>query len=166
MNRLFRVLAALAFVPTPLVAQTWSPWEPKAGLPAGGAGSVQEDGVTMFFHDVLDVLIYVAHRDSRDSPWVVKGPVPELNDPLVWNHTARVSPDGRSIFIHRAPPGGGGNTDIWFYHRPSKSDTWSSPWPVTELNSGKHDVAAQATADGLYVVFSSDRQGTHRFKLY
>lgn len=69
-----------------------------------------------------------------------------------------VSPDGRTaMWFSRNRPGGAGGYDIWLSQR--VGDAWAAASPAP-FNTPGRDFDPAFTADGRYVYFSSDREGT------
>lgn len=52
-----------------------------------------------------------------------------------------------------------GRRDIYRSTRPTRSDSWATPTPIVELNSGELESCASATDDELLIFFGSDRPG-------
>jgi hypothetical protein len=55
--------------------------------------------------------------------------------------------------------GGKGGEDLWFATRANVTDDFGVPQPATALNSDVADTAPELSADGLMIVFGSDRMG-------
>jgi TolB protein len=69
-----------------------------------------------------------------------------------------ISPDGRTaMWFSRNRPGGPGGYDIWVSHR--SGETWGTATPAP-FNTVGRDFDPAFSADGRYVYFSSDREGT------
>lgn len=95
--------------------------------------------VPRFSHPVvIEALVGAGGADDDD---------PSLNHALTW------------IFFNSVRAGGSGGEDIWFSHRASPSDAWSTPELAGVLNSDARETGVALSADGLTIYFSSDRDG-------
>ena len=98
--------------------------------------------------------IWVAMREKVNDPWGM--PVnlgPKVNSS--YTDSARISPDGLTLFIDSDRPGGYGGYDIWIATRETLEDDWGSPVnPGETVNSLAHEQAPSVTADGLELYFS------------
>lgn len=61
------------------------------------------------------------------------------------------------LYFDSRRAGGAGREDIWFSERSAVGDVWSSPSPVSELNTSARETGIALVADGLSIWFSSDR---------
>jgi Tol biopolymer transport system component len=56
-------------------------------------------------------------------------------------------------------PGGAGGRDIWLAGRRRTVDGFDPPQPLTELDSAADESSTSLSADGLEIIFSSNRAG-------
>jgi Tol biopolymer transport system component len=68
--------------------------------------------------------------------------------------------DQLEIYFESERAGGAGTSDVWRSTRPDLASPWGPPAPVSELNTAMTDSAPEISADGLTIIFSSDRPGT------
>ncbi len=113
--------------------------------------------------------VWQAIRASATDPWGT----PVLLDAV--SSTSRetspaISADGLTLWVSSDRPGGQGGLDIWVSTRPTRVGDWSTPVPVTELNSaadeiprppGAHQLqmplSRRATSDDPYQLFVASR---------
>jgi Tol biopolymer transport system component len=116
--------------------------------------------------------VWMSTRANAADPWGS----PTLN--TVVSTTSRetspaISADGLTLWVASDRPGGQGGLDIWVSTRTSDAGTWSTPVPVTALNSpadeiprppGEHSLvmplSRRATASDPYQVFVAGRMST------
>ncbi len=107
----------------------------------------------------FDQDIYVTHKDASGK-W-------EAAIPFKWNTDKDetplyISPDGLTLYFSKDVKG---QSDIYMCQYVDK--VWSSPKPVTEINSGANETGVSISADGKYLYFCSDREGgTGRSDIY
>jgi hypothetical protein len=70
-----------------------------------------------------------------------------------------LSADLRLLYFNSTRSGGAGKEDIWFSRRSAADAAWDAPEPVPELNSDDRETGIALAADGLSILFSSDRPG-------
>ncbi|MBC8471237.1 MAG: PD40 domain-containing protein [Planctomycetes bacterium] len=102
---------------------------------------------------------WVTTRASVSEPW---GEPVNLGSTV--NSSAEdagiVSADGLSFIISSNRSGGYGGQDLWISTRPSLSDEWSEPVNLgPTVNSSAWDWDAELSADGLWLLFTSQRPG-------
>ena len=84
------------------------------------------------------------------GPWSA----PEVIDiPAVADDDPSATGDGLELYFNRA-------TDIYVTKRASRSDPWSAPAAVTELNTLDAETTPEVSYDGLTIYFASNRAGT------
>ncbi|NQT15635.1 MAG: PD40 domain-containing protein, partial [Planctomycetes bacterium] len=100
---------------------------------------------------------------SRRSLAATFGEACNLGPSLNSNWTdagASFSKDGLTLLFHSIRPGGAGSTDLWISSRQSLTGTFGEPlnvgWPV---NSGATEKYPCLCAEGLVILFESDRPG-------
>src|SRR5437879_4166341 len=67
-----------------------------------------------------------------------------------------LSPDGTELYFVRGKPGGG-HAHIYASYR--RDNQWTTPVPLDGVNGPTDDLSPRVTADGRYLLFSSDRPG-------
>ena len=71
-----------------------------------------------------------------------------------------ISPDGLELFFDSDRPGGYGYEDLWVARRQTVDDDWETPVNLGEVvNSSFGELAPRISADGLLLLFASDRPG-------
>jgi hypothetical protein len=71
-----------------------------------------------------------------------------------------ISADGLLLFFNGDRSGGLGGWDIWLSTRPTTEDEWAVPENLgLTINSSGNEYGASMTADGLTLVFGSNRSG-------
>jgi hypothetical protein len=70
-----------------------------------------------------------------------------------------LSQDLLEIYFRSTRPGGSGDSDIWTSTRSALFAPWSTPMPVTELNSMFEETVPRLTRDGLGIYVTSSRTG-------
>lgn len=61
------------------------------------------------------------------------------------------------LYFDSRRAGGAGREDIWYSERSAVGEAWSTPSPVSELNTSARETGIALVADGLSIWFSSDR---------
>ncbi len=130
------------------------------------AGSISSDGLSFYFSSerpggyggTFD--IYVATRSSTQDVW---NP-PENLGPTIssssWEYTANISADGLTLLFSSDRPGGSGGMDMWMTTRPSPDSPWGAPVNLgPTVNSSAWDLSPRLAADGLTLLFHSNRAG-------
>ncbi|HEY4799909.1 MAG TPA: hypothetical protein VII99_12590, partial [Bacteroidia bacterium] len=106
-----------------------------------------------------DMDIYFTRKDASGK-W-------EAATPFKWNTDKDeaplyISPDGLTLYFCQDVKG---QSDIFSSSFMDK--VWSSPKPVTEVNSGANETGLSISADGKYLYFCSDREGGNgKFDIY
>jgi hypothetical protein len=137
--------------------------------PSTLGGGISADGLEMYlaveggmygggYGGMFDM--YVAKRASVQDDW--SGPVnlgPTLNG-ATWETPTSVSHDGLTLYFSSDRPGGSGGQDLWTATRPSKDSPWGKPVNLgPTVNSSAWDLSARESADGLMLLFHSQRSG-------
>jgi hypothetical protein len=105
--------------------------------------------------------IHIALRTALDQPFgKPKSLGPTVNSPAQENNPV-ISADGLSLIFAsaRTGPGSFGKNDLWFTTRPARSEPFGPAKPFdAPINSPGEERGGAMTADGLTLVFSSDRK--------
>lgn len=125
-------------------------------------GSISSDGLELYFASERggNFDLYVSARPSVQSEW--SAPVrlgPPVNSSY-WEHVPSISPDGLSLYFSSDRPGGSGGLDIWVSTRSTPGEPWGQPVNLgPTINSPVWDPTARVSADGLKLLFHSERAG-------
>jgi hypothetical protein len=141
---------------------------------ANGGPSVSADELSLYFHSGGQrggsggADLWITTRPTTNDPW---GEPVNLG-PTV-NSTAsdvcpRISHDGLSLFFESDRPGGYGGRDLWVTTRVTLADAWG---PAVNLgpnvNTSYGEVGLDVSADGLTLIFSSNRpEGSGDYDLW
>ena len=107
---------------------------------------------------------WVAKRTSLDAPFDAPAPVPNVNSASEESSPA-VSLDGLTLWFASDRSGGTGGMDIWVSTRSSRQTGWSTPTPVTALDSPEDEISRPVGYHGLEMPLS--RHGTSgNYQLY
>jgi len=154
---------------------TGAPWQVavNVGLPvnrySAASPSISSDGLELFFDNGLRVRpggqgsgdIWFASRASASSRWNEPqnlGPV--VNSPFT-EGVPKLSRDGLTLLFSSDRPGGSGRRDIWVTSRATRAGRWTSPLNLgPAVNGPGNDWCPAISADGLILIFQSDRPGT------
>lgn len=121
--------------------------------------SLTDDLLELYFNSNRDLSgtdIYVSTRETISDPWGPPTAVAELNTTNPETN-CEVSGDGLTIWFSRRISGNGLLYEIYRSTRTSRTATWETPSAVAELNSPDEDFFGRTTADGLYLLMSSNR---------
>lgn len=134
-----------------------------------GAPALSADGLELYFtyadYEGQVGQLYVAKRESIESPWGVPAGVGlAVND---WGCQAmcRISSDGLVLAFCdwwncSARPGGFGGRDIWLTRRATRESEWEPPVNAGPLvNTAFDEYAPMISADGSTLYFTSIRCG-------
>ena len=118
--------------------------------------------------------LFMATRDAQGMSW--SSPTPLFHQDADVSNAPQLLRNGRTLLFVSNRAGGSGNGDIWMARLVRKHTTTVTPsaaellaageweWQVQEklganINSEKSEWGADMTADGLTIVFSSEREG-------
>jgi len=158
------------------------PWGPAVNLggPVNGANtnevyqSLSPDGLTLYFSDYFGGVnaavdrpgglgghdIWMSTRASRDAPWSKPVNPGEPVNSSTEDISPAMSRDGLTLVFASERPGGSGNYDLWMCTRPTMQAPWGSPVNLgPNVNSSSIDTFGNLSADGLVLVFESNRPG-------
>ena len=126
---------------------------------------LSEDGRTIYFRSIRSggvgrSDIWTASRSRPGQPWST--PVnmgPGFNSPVVDGRPTTTS-NGLELYIHSARPGSLGGSDIYVSKRRSTSDPWGELQNLgSPINTDHEENSALVSADGLTLIFVTDRPG-------
>ncbi len=135
-------------------------------------GITTADGLEIYFGDELSggygsFDLWGITRESTNADWsppinlgpVVNGPSQDI--------APSISPDGLELYFSGygstlARPGGSGGADLWVTKRATREDPWTEPVNLgPTVNSPLQDARVCISADGLVLLFDSQRTGGH-----
>ena len=130
-----------------------------------GEPCISADGLSLFFHSTRpggygQYDIWLTTRPTISDPWsspVNLGPTVNSSAPD-WDPS--ISADGLTLYFSSTRSGGYGDVDVWLTTRASKGAPWDEPvnlGPV--VNTPYEDAGPSISADGLVLLFHSDRPG-------
>ena len=127
-------------------------------------GSIAADGLTLYFASEREggyggtFDIYLATRSSAQDPWSQAINVGPTINGATWEYTPNISPDGLSLYFSSDRPGGSGGMDMWVATRPTVAGPWGTPVNLgPTVNSSAWDLSPKVSADGLTLLFHSQR---------
>jgi hypothetical protein len=139
---LIAMAIAILMAATTASAQEFGPWSTPVNMgPVINSSfddmhpSLSKDGLSLYFSSnrpgVGGLDLWVAQRDSLDSPWQSPQNLTMLNTPYD-DHAPNLTMDGHWLFFYSTRPGGcngGQRTELWAAHRHNKRDDfgWESP---------------------------------------
>jgi len=102
--------------------------------------------------------IWVSTRPSRTMPWSAPTVVSELSSPE--NDTAPAPGWSQLIMtLESERPGGPGSADLFVATRPTLTSAWSTPVPMTGVNTAEHEGSPHLGPRGLTLVLNATRAG-------
>jgi len=150
-----------------------SAWEPPAKVDELSSDYLDEtpevsaDGLTMYLASERPggtdgEHLWVSHRATRADPWDTPVPVAEFvgGDKDLSPSLAHDELLMAFASLH------GTDWDLYATTRPSPTDMWEAPTPITELNSPEFDWDPALYQDGRSIVFASRRLNTSNSLFY
>lgn len=134
--------------------------------------SVENDGQAAFSSDGLSMLFCSARPggSGKDDFWIstrntlnaeFSTPVnlgPQLNSPTN-DFSPILCADDRILLFASERAGGKGLFDLWLSARPSKTDPFGAPTPLSHVNTEHFESRPSLSADGQTLYFDSNRPG-------
>ncbi|MCX5644030.1 MAG: hypothetical protein NTZ17_05005 [Phycisphaerae bacterium] len=156
---------------------TDAPWGPPANLgpPVNTqyverSPSLSSDGLTLYFSEnypstspfrpggVGGTDMWMATRTSRNDPWTVPVNLGAPINSAGADFSPTTSGDGLILIFTSSRTGGSGGLDLWMSVRATVRDPWGVPVSVgVGVNSPSHELEPALSANGLALVFCSDR---------
>ncbi len=129
-----------------------------------GGPTLTADGLTLVFHSKreggfgMDDL-WISTRDSVEDQWGTPANLGSTVNTVFDETNPSISADGLILVFHSDINSASENNDLWMITRPSRSDAWSAPMNLSDLNSDSFEIGPALSADGLSLVFTSGRSG-------
>jgi hypothetical protein len=129
--------------------------------------NISADGLELYFGrgdraKGIQIDLWVTTRETTNDAWRAAVSLGETVNSADHEDEPAISRDGLTLYFSSNRPGGLGGTDLWITTRPTKQDAWGDPVNLgPTINSANDDFAPTVTADGLTLIFSSDRPGKH-----
>jgi Tol biopolymer transport system component len=131
-----------------------------------GISDISSDGLELYFESDRpgtqgDTDIWVTRRQTVDDSWE---PAVNLGTPV--NGPQRdygpcLTRDGLALYFSSTRPGGSGGADIYVAARATIEDQWEDPMNLGAIvNGSAWDHCPSVSADGLTLVFGSNREKT------
>jgi len=152
-----------------------SPWPEPMNLGTVVNSSASEvvpclsaDGLSLYFCDWPSPRpggyggddLWVTTRETIDDEWGTPVNLGSALNSSSDDWSPSLSNDGLSLFFDSSRPGGQGDHDLWMTRRISKDDPWAEPVNLgPTVNSSSLDVSPSLSADGLILLFTSERPG-------
>jgi WD40-like Beta Propeller Repeat len=92
--------------------------------------------------------VWVATRARTNDPWTAPRCLVDVSSPSLETGTA-IAADGLTLWLASDRPGGTGGLDIWVSTRSSRGSPWSTPAPVSELNTTGDEFPRPPAESGL-----------------
>jgi Tol biopolymer transport system component len=149
-------------------ADPWGDAVPVAELNTGdddNTPSLSFDGLTMYLSSdrpggLGGVDIWVSTRSSRSAPWSAPVDVRELSS--VYDD-AGAAPDAAGLLVVFDRHVSGDDRDLWHATRATATSTWGPATRLKTLNTTSQDADPFVSADGLHLLFDSDRN-SHSYR--
>jgi hypothetical protein len=131
--------------------------------------NISADGLELYFGrgdraKGIQIDLWVTTRETTNDAWRTAVSLGETVNSAAHEDEPAISRDGLTLYFSSNRPGGLGGTDLWITTRPTKQYAWSDPVNLgPTINSTNDDFAPTVTADGLTLIFSSDRPGKHSY---
>jgi Tol biopolymer transport system component len=121
--------------------------------------SLTADELELFFREVSGTAdeIMVSKRASVLDLWGTPVPVAELSVDGSRDDGPEISADGKTMWFASDRPGTILNADLWMATRPSRTEPWSVPVDVAELNSTEWESDPDVDPSQLSILFTTGR---------
>ena len=151
-----------------------APWQPpvNVGRPvnsySAASPSISSDGLELFFDNGLRVRpggqgngdLWFARRATASGSWNEPQNVGSVVNSPFTEGVPKLSRDGLMLLFASDRPGGSGQRDIWATSRPTRAAAWAAPLNLgPAVNGPGNDWCPAISADGLILIFQSDRPG-------
>jgi len=129
---------------------------------------IADDGLTLYFASNRpggsgDFDIWVTTRETPDDAWGQPANLGPTVNSLFYDNHPSISADGLTLYFDSRRPGALGlawYTDVYVTRRASVNDPWSTPEPLTDINTlSYNDYSPDISSDGLTLYYDSYRAG-------
>ncbi len=123
---------------------------------------VSPDNLRMYYHGEFSggSMLRVSRRTSVNAPWPEGTSILELNSLGHHLQAPKLTSDELIIFFDALDiPGGKGGYDIWKASRLNRNSSFSGHENLSKINTIANEGAPSVSADGLALVFHSNRNG-------
>ncbi len=123
---------------------------------------VSPDNLRMYYHNEFGgrTMLRVSRRGAVNASWPEGTSILELNALGQHLQAPKLTSDELTIFFDALDiPGGKGGYDIWKASRLDRNSPFSGHENLSEINTIANEGAASVSADGLTLVFHSNRNG-------
>jgi len=104
--------------------------------------------------------LWVTTRATVSDPWDPPVNLGPMVSSSYTDDTPSISADGLTLYFSSFRPGGLGTMDLWIATRQTTDDEWAAPTHLgPTINSSSLDWSPNISADGLLLVFCSNRPG-------
>jgi Tol biopolymer transport system component len=134
------------------------------GGPSEGGPSLSSDNLTLYFHSDSRAGLgdFDIWRSTRATPSGAFGSPVNLGAPVNTSSldaNSKISRDGLSLYFNSNRPGTSGELDIYLSTRATTSDPFGTPVRLDSLNTAFRDGTPDISADGLSIVFITNKPG-------
>jgi Tol biopolymer transport system component len=134
------------------------------GGPSEGGPALSSDNLTLYFHSDLRPGLggFDIWRSTRATPSGSFGSPVNLGAPINTSSlegNEKISQDGLSLYFNSDRPGTAGDLDIYLSTRATTSDPFGTPVRLDSLNTAFRDGTPDISADGLSIVFITNKPG-------
>lgn len=137
-----------------------APWGPRKSLDSidleGNVHTtfLSEDGLTLLIGDYED--IWQSHRESRDASWQPAVKLGSTINTAEWERSARMSPDGLTLYFCRTPKRDSKVASTWRSRRNNAKASWEEPAFLGNITS--HFFGVTPLADTGAFLFIRNRE--------
>ena len=122
---------------------------------------ISADGLSLYFSSTRFggwADLWATTRATVSDPWDPPVKLGPMVSSSYTDDTPSISDDGLTLYFSSFRPGGHDNMDIWRATRETTDDQWGAPVNLgPTINSSSFDWSPSISADGLLLVFSSNR---------
>ncbi len=126
--------------------------------------SLSADGLRLYYSSNRDgpFNVWISERESISDPWGEPMNIGPVVSSSAGDFGPCVSADGLELFFGSPRPGGSGDVDLWVTKRETMDEPWNEPVNLGDaVNSPAGDNSPFVSADGLLLLFESNRPGGH-----